>query len=245
MSITFTIKDWSAWIPALMSSDDWLAWSKSPVSFTYSKELPDNLDVKAIPPMLRRRLSRQGKAAMSVILPLFQRHGAMPVVYISRHGEVGRTLGMLTELAENELLSPTQFSLSVHNATAGLLSIQQKLKDNITAIAAGDDDVVPALLEALGQLNDGAEQVLCVFCDEPIPDLYRAQVNTPAYPFATAFVIAGGADLVLKPLAETVQAESAELSGLPQALGLTAFMVNEGNVLAMPCNGGRWEIAQL
>src|SRR4051812_6705411 len=103
MALTFSILDWKAWTPA--------------------HDLQP--DVSVIPAMLRRRLSPIGRAALSVIMPLADSQGAMPLVYVSRHGDLNRTLGLLQDLALGEPLSPTAFSLSVHNATAGLFSIQQ------------------------------------------------------------------------------------------------------------------------
>ena len=49
----------------------------------------------------------------------------MPLVYASRHGETTRNFALLSDTAEQQPLSPTQFSLSVHNAIIGLWSIFQ------------------------------------------------------------------------------------------------------------------------
>jgi len=168
MHVIFNILDWRAWSPAQMD---------------------DQPDVSVIPPMLRRRLSPLARIAMSVIMPLADQYGAMPLVYVSRHGDLSRTLGLLEDVAKGEPLSPTAFSLSVHNATAGLFSIHQGLTKNVTAISCGMDDVVPALLESLGQCAADEPNVLCVFCDEPPPAIYSAQVSQPERPFAVALVI--------------------------------------------------------
>lgn len=220
MTLTFNILDWQAWTPAHDMQPD----------------------VSVIPPMLRRRLSPIGRAAMSVIMPLATTHGAMPLVYVSRHGDLSRTLALLEDLATGEPLSPTAFSLSVHNATAGLFSIQQGLTGNITALSGGAEELVPALLESLGLCNAQAPQVLCVFCDEPPPAIYQQQVDQPAQPYALALVIGAGQDWQLE---NTGQGDvMAALSPAPQALQLLALLQDEGDRLTLASNGGYWQLGR-
>lgn len=173
MAITFNIIDWKAWVP-----------------------LQDNTqpDVSVIPAMLRRRLSPLARMAMSVIIPLAEKHGAMPLVYVSRHGDLHRTLELLKDITKGELLSPTAFSLSVHNATAGLFSIHSGTTKNITAISCGTEELVPALLEAVGQCTAEDPKVLCVFCDEPPPTIYQEQAAHPDSPYAVAMIVGQGED---------------------------------------------------
>src|SRR6187431_3052889 len=148
----------------------WQSWSSS------SSEQPDSSQISS---MLRRRLSPLGRAAFSVIDPLINQHGAMPLVYVSRHGECNRTLGLLQDLANNELMSPTAFGLSVHNATAGLYSIHRQLTSSITALSGGSHNLLAGLLETLGIVRQVKGKVLCVFCDEPLPAIYQAHVDQP------------------------------------------------------------------
>jgi hypothetical protein len=221
MALTFSIHDWKAWTPAHNNAPD----------------------VSVIPAMLRRRLSPMGRAALSVIMPLAAIHGAMPLVYISRHGDLGRTLGLLEDMARGEPLSPTAFSLSVHNATAGLFSIQQGLTSNITAISGGAQELVPALLEALGLCNSQTPQVLCVFCDEPTPALYQHQADQPAQAYALAMVIGVGQDW---QFAQTGECKSGrfktDVSAEPQALQLLQVLQAGGASLLLPHNGSDWQL---
>lgn len=156
-------------------------------------------DASAIPPMLRRRLSPLGRATFSVIEPLIEQHGNMPLVYVSRHGECSRTLDLLKDLANGELMSPTAFGLSVHNATAGLYSIHRGLTHSITALSGGCHNLLAGLLEALGLAQQIGDNVLCIFCDEPPPAIYHAQVDQPSQSFALALVIAPGSGWQLQP----------------------------------------------
>lgn len=216
MALTFSILDWKAWTPAQGTQPD----------------------VSVIPAMLRRRLSPIGRAALSVIMPLAQSYGAMPLVYVSRHGDLHRTLGLLEDLATGEPLSPTAFSLSVHNATAGLFSIQQGLTNNITAISGGAHELVPGLLESLGLCTAQAPQVLCVFCDEPVPEVYQLQVDQPAQPYALALVLGTGQEWQLSCTGNP----PGELPSIPQALQLLELLHGERTGLLLASNGSGWQL---
>lgn len=218
MALTFSIHDWKAWTPAQHDAQP---------------------DVSVVPAMLRRRLSPIGRAALSVIMPLAQTHGAMPLVYVSRHGDLNRTLGLLEELAKGEPMSPTAFSLSVHNATAGLFSIQQQLTQNITALSGGAQELVPGLLESLGLCDLHTPRVLCVFCDETPPAIYQHQVDQPAQPYAVAMIVGQGESWQLE---NSGQCDASTASPIPQALRLLQFLQSDGIELALTHNGSQWRL---
>ena len=96
------------------------------------------------------------------------------LVFASQHGELGYTVALLRALAAGEPLSPTLFSLSVHNAAAGLLSTARADRAASTAVAAGEETLGYALLEAHCQLlAEPHTPVLVVYGDAPLPDEYR------------------------------------------------------------------------
>lgn len=220
MTLTFNIQEWQAWLPA---------------------QKDEQPDVSIIPPLLRRRLSPLARAAMSVVMPLANKHGAMPLVYASRHGDLHRTLGLLEDIANAEPLSPTAFSLSVHNATAGLFSIQQGLTKNVTALSAGSHDLIPALLESLGQCSSHEPKILCVFCDEPPPAIYTHQTHQPEHPFALALVISRGTDWQLEAIASDPAVETNEL---PQAMQLLSLLKNHVKHSLFLNNGTAWHLSR-
>ncbi len=212
----------------------WKAWS--------ALAADSQPDVSIIPAMLRRRLSLVGRAALSVIIPMVEAHGSMPLVYVSRHGDLNRTLGLLQDLANAEPMSPTAFSLSVHNAIAGLFSIHQGLTANITAISGGAQELIPALLEVLGLCHANGGPVLCVFCDEPPPDLYRIHVNQPEHAYALAIVIAPGNEWSLTSLG-LVHETSEVADASPQSLTLLALLQDSTtSALTFAANGRTWSI---
>jgi hypothetical protein len=140
--------------------------------------------------MLRRRLSSLGKMALAVAAPLARANPGIASVFCSQHGELERTVQLLTEVAGQQPLSPTQFSLSVHNAIGGLLSMATKDPSPMTALACEDGEVSAALLEAaLIAREQDNRQALCVIYDEPLPSPYPRDDMPPARPYALALVI--------------------------------------------------------
>lgn len=206
---------------------DWKCWS--------SADSPQP-DASQIPAMLRRRLSLLGRAAFSVIEPLINQYGPMPLVFVSRHGECSRTLGLLEDLARGELMSPTAFGLSVHNSTAGLYSIHRGLTTSITALSAGPHNVLAGLLETLGVARQTRGKTLCVFCDEPPPDIYRSHVSQPTQSFALALVIESGEGWQLQR--EALSATQTEVLALVELLTARQTNLLLGNV------GQAWRLSR-
>ena len=128
--------------PGRETQADWLAWA---VGATVPAE-PSRLPV-ALPAILRRRVTPVGQMAFRAACALSVPDAAR-FIFCSRHGEFQRTLGILTALATGEPVSPAEFSLSVHNALAGLLSIAWHNRAGHTTIAAGADSFGSALIEA-------------------------------------------------------------------------------------------------
>ena len=127
--------------------------------------------------------------ALSVAWRCAEGHTSLPVVYASRHGALERTIELLENLAKDEPLSPTAFSLSVHNSTVGLFSITRRDRSPATAVAAGAETLPAALLEGIGLLADGAEAVLVVYVDTPPPPPYDVFDEEKLPPFAVALLL--------------------------------------------------------
>lgn len=189
--IHFSIEQWRAWAPGIESADDWAHWSDDP-------RLPDNPDgvpeVAFLPAMQRRRLSRLARMTFAVAWPLADGRPPMPLVFVSRHGETPRNLELLTDLARQEALSPTQFSLSVHNAIIGLWSIMRGDASEMTAIAAARDGLEQGLLEAALLLTDGHPEVLLVVAEDAQPEPYQPWIDDAPFPYALAVRLALRAD---------------------------------------------------
>jgi len=171
MSSGFDIVEWAAYAPGLHDQAAWLAWSAE-------SYLPKGDDVPALsemPAMQRRRLERVGRTALQVAYWCQTAEVAdIPLVFASRHGDIQRTYEMLEALARNEALSPTHFGLSIHNAIVAQYSIARSLKQNYSAVAAGKSTAEASVIEALGLLHDGAEEVMIVMYDGLLPDSYQS-----------------------------------------------------------------------
>ncbi len=224
------IKDWSAWTPNIKDKDNWGQWAEGSNS-----EFSDELNISDVPAMLRRRLSSLGKMTIACANDTQQDIEQRPSLFCSRHGEVARSLELLKSLASGELLSPTHFSLSVHNAIGGMLSINKKDTSNITAIAAAENTVGTSLLEAQLILQEqGCQEILCIIYDDPIPEPYTTEINLPAQPYALALVLSNEPSRINLELSiESEAASSYENPSEPQALSLIRFLLSDSACLQL------------
>ncbi|WP_373280642.1 beta-ketoacyl synthase chain length factor [Methylomonas koyamae] len=109
----------------------------------------------------------------------------LAAVFSSSHGEIGSCLDMLQDLQDGEELSPTAFSLSVHNAIAGLYSIAYANQLEINCLAPAAAGLGPGFIEALGLLHSGHDEVLLVFYDTVLPNFFP----TPGYASSLAYLV--------------------------------------------------------
>jgi hypothetical protein len=153
-------------------------------------------DVSYLPSLLRRRLDLSGRMALSTAWPCAEGLSSVPCVFASRHGVLDRTLELLTALARDEALSPTSFSLSVHNSNAGLFSIARGDRAPATAIAAGRDSLGMSLLEGANLIAEGADKVLVCYADYKAPAQYLPYVQEDAShrPFAVSLLLTQATD---------------------------------------------------
>ncbi|MCQ4296197.1 beta-ketoacyl synthase chain length factor [Pseudomonas stutzeri] len=201
-AIRFDIDQWQAWAPGRTCQADWLRWAQSG---DWEDDPQAQPDASFLPAMQRRRLSRLARMVFAVAHPLAEGQPPMPLVYASRHGETTRNFALLSDLANEQPLSPTQFSLSVHNAIVGLWSIFQGDCSEMTALAAEGDGLEHAMLEATLLLNEGAPAVLLVIAEETPPEAYRPWIDDASIPYALALRLTAGDSwqLQLQPADET------------------------------------------
>ena len=183
----FSIARWHAWAPGVDGVEAWRAWLPDGAC-------PDPMaqpDVSYLPSLLRRRLDRGGRMALSTAWPCTAGVDSVQSVFASRHGALSRTLELLGNLAEHETLSPTTFSLSVHNSTVGLFSIARSDRGAATAMAAGSDSLTMALLEGANLIQEGASHVLVCYADDVMPQPYSdfKVEDTSHRPFAVSLLL--------------------------------------------------------
>ncbi len=228
----FRIDQWRAWAPGLDSTADWRAWCEAPCPVPDAQQQPD---VGFLPALQRRRLSRLARMAFHVAWPLAEEQPALPLVFASRHGETPRTLAILSDLADNEPLSPTQFSLSVHNAIIGQWSILRGDSSEMSALAAEGDGLEQAMLEASGLLAEGAPRVLLVIAEEAPPALYAEHVDDVPFPYALALLLSPGDDWQLR-----LNNASGPRAPWPHALSLLCALHNGQTTLQHHWKQRQW-----
>ena len=157
------LKKWSVWPP--------LKEQKGVDTLTQAELL------SAIPKMLKRRLSPLAKIVFCAANQCVEEHDNIPTIFSSTHGELAKSFKMMELIEQGEEISPTSFSLSVHNAIAGLFSMAYENKLQSTVVAPGEEGIAAAFIEATGLLEEGADNVLIVLYDEPLVKFY------PAHPF--------------------------------------------------------------
>ncbi len=232
--ITFNIAQWRAWAPGLTNVEDWQQWSQHPTPLQSSDEAPD---VSFLPAMQRRRLGRLARMAFAVGWPLAQGHARLPLVFVSRHGETPRTFEILCDVAANEPLSPTQFSLSVHNAVIGLWSILRGETSEMTALAAAGDGLEHGVFEAAALLAEGAPAVLVIVTEEQPPQAYCDWIDDVPFPYAVGLLLTPGTDwqLSLKPGSET-----SPRTQWPHALNLLRILNTAQSACEHPWKNRLW-----
>ncbi len=137
----------------------------------------DKPDLTLLDRSLRRGLSDVTRLFMHVALGALRDAQALEprVVFASAFGEIATVEAMLAQAFEENSASPVRFRQSVHNTAEALYSISANNPEPSTAIAAGWDTVAMGLLEAQTQLACGAEHVLLVFAEEPVPPALSAE----------------------------------------------------------------------
>ncbi len=125
--------------------------------------------------MNRRRLSRLGRAladAMSEAVTEAKVDPAtVPTVIGSSIGEAATMLGLLDQMFRQEVpLSPAGFTMSVHNAASGVISISNDNRGFATSLAADEQTPAAALLEGIGLVATTGGPVAIACGDEAAPE---------------------------------------------------------------------------
>ncbi|MDM7857536.1 beta-ketoacyl synthase chain length factor [Thiopseudomonas acetoxidans] len=232
----FNISAWRAWAPGLSTQEDWLGWLADPQQLSSQ----DAADVSFLPAMQRRRLSPLARMAFHVAWPLAEQSPKQPVVFCSRHGETPRNLNLLKQMAEQEILSPTHFSLSVHNAIIGLWSIFRQDESEMTAIAATQDGLEHAVIEAQLLLSSGADSVLLIIAEEQQPELYLPWIKDVPFAYALALQLTRG-DAWSLSLSLSKEPSTLKKQAWPHALTLLPLLLKQATQVTHSVDTRCWQ----
>ncbi len=167
MSARIIITGVGLWTPGFADPRAWLAGVAD----------PEVLAPQAawVEPRARRRASLLTRALAEVAEQARAQAGldlgVVPTVFGSALGEASTMIGLLDQMwREGGELSPMGFTLSVHNAAAGVVSIAAKNRGFTTSIAADYDTPAMALIEAFALMETRGEPVLIACGDEAAPE---------------------------------------------------------------------------
>lgn len=211
----------------------WAFWAPEPGE---DNSVPS---LSAVPPMVKRRLSKLTKLAFHSAMAI-QPDAKIPCIFASRHGDLHKTLELLQHVAEKQSLSPTLFALSVHNAISGQYSIFSRNQADSNAIAAGADSLHYAVMEAGARLltEPDLQEILVVYADEPVPDVYRVYCHDPEVPVALALLLSNQSGDAIS-FHRTVNNTAAEEHN--QALALLPFLQQQTNQRTIYSDTQSWE----
>jgi hypothetical protein len=111
--------------------------------------------VSTIPAGQRRRLPAFTRDVLRCTLPLLRERPRCPVVLTSPHGDLTSTVALLTDVVHRQILSPSLFGLSVHNAPTGALSLCLDHPGDQIALAGDAGTLSMGLMEAYARLVTG------------------------------------------------------------------------------------------
>lgn len=209
------------------------------------EELPP-LDAKVIPASVRRRLNDFGRNAGCLVADKLENQPL--IVFASRYGDVERTVGILDEIVRCDTISPMNFSLSVHNAVSGLLSIGWQRKELQSVISAGVDTLAMGITEAISLLNSFPEkEVLLIYVDFPLPAVFEKfdepDVGTSVCVALLSRDVTADGNLVLSAEPIEIDEEDFANSGEP-FLRLGALLKGEKSSAVIGRKAFAWELSR-
>ncbi len=169
----------------ILSDDDEIAKLSDNLESIYNNI---NTQKIKIPMILSRRLSQGAKLAIE-LSNTFLKDNIDALVFSSRHGELDRSGKILKAIAENLDVSPTDFTMSVHNNCPSQFLISSKLRLPYSSIASGYNTFIQGLYETLNFIMFGYKKVLYVDFDSVLPSFYEERLkDIKSISYANAFL---------------------------------------------------------
>lgn len=128
----------------------------------YSYKTAETTDVSFIPAMTRRKLSQLDKTSLCVLNDCFI-YNHLKLVFASQYGELDRLKKLVNQYTNENEVSPTTFSSSVHNAAIGKFSLLNSINESYNSISAEQNTFIAGLIEAM--LTSQSGDVLYCYCD--------------------------------------------------------------------------------
>lgn len=174
------------WMPGYPDLPSWIAATRDPGEPAPTGRSFDRVN--------RRRASILGRALADALVEAVEQAGVdasvVPTLVGSAIAEASTMVSLLEQIwRRNDPLSPAAFTVSVHNAASGLISISAKNQGYASSLAADFDTPAATLLEAIGLVATTGEPVALVCGDEPVPlDLVPLERSWPLQAAAAVLV---------------------------------------------------------
>lgn len=241
------------WQPGFPSAKAWLAGTPDPAA-----EKPVGL---ALDRVNRRRAGALGRSLADATAEALAAAGVdpsqAPTIVGSAIGEAATMIGLLDQMwRRHEPMSPAEFTVSVHNAASGLISICNKNRGMTTSLAADADTPAAALMEGAGMVLTHGVPVVVACGDEPAPENLAGQA--PPWAMLASAVVLGPAgrdgrladlELALGPKATRRGEGFSTLACANPQIGLAwlvdAVLRGHSGLVALDAGQGRGYVADL
>jgi len=234
MDFSIRITDWSARAPGLDSREAWQSFAKT--SFHITSDAPYE-KLKNMSNLTARRLSSGSRLALDCALDITSHCQPDAFVFTCRHGELERNFRILTALAEEKMVSPTDFTMSVHNSAVGQLAIMLGAPTISTSISAGEDSFHQGIIEVIALLRNGFKRILLVDYEGEIPHFYSSYTSFQ-WPYGCALLIEDGHDIHCN--ATPFTSELSPEFNPPQSLALLHYWLGQQRHIDIDSQSMRW-----
>lgn len=190
------------WAPGVESKSEWREWQRNERAIIKEKKLPK---LEFVDSLFKRRLSQLSRMTIQVIHDLLEEYPQYrnsKQVFISFRGEIERQFSINKEIIEDKEVMPAGFSLSVFNTPIATATICLKLKGGYSAIYPSPfiqysqtenssikmtDKTNMTFSDAFKAASSSVlcgdeENIILVYADELVPDVYgslRPEDNEP------------------------------------------------------------------
>lgn len=187
----FYVSDMTAWAPGLGDDEKlWQDWAENKIQIEQIKESPK---LEYTDPLFRRRLSQITKMTVHVIHNLLEKSHVdkeTKLVFISLRGEIEREYTINKGLIEDGMILPAGFSLSVFNTPVSSATLAFGMKGGYSVVYPSKNNFADAFKLAVAPILAGTEkEIILVYADELVPELYGDKRPAENIPLAFACVV--------------------------------------------------------
>ncbi len=150
--------------------------------------------IETIPKRELRRLNKLSKIALFSSIQCTENHNRehLATVFCSRHGDINNTLGVFSDIAHEQLVSPHIFSGSVFNMPFAYYSIFFNDKHPSTAVSSSSLQFSFGFLESVLNLNRfKPTDILYTCADLPLEGELQSFNDHKKLPYSISLVLAG------------------------------------------------------